>query len=105
MVAVVVQDTLLQELKMVVEVELEVIELLVLDLLLYKAQVLIYLQELIQLLLGEEEQELLNQTNVDPQVVTHLFMELHHLEVELVEQYQLNQVVMEDLEVLVVEQD
>ena len=86
-------------------VELEVIELLVLDLLLYKAQVLIYLQELIQLLLEEEEQELLNQTNVDPQVVTHLFMGLHHLEVELVEQYQLNQVVMEDLEVLVVEQD
>tara|TARA_R100001163_G_C4940274_1_gene112425 strand:+ start:104 stop:388 length:285 start_codon:yes stop_codon:yes gene_type:complete len=86
-------------------VEQEVIEHQVLDPLLYKLQVLIYHQELIQLLLEQEEQELLNQMNVDPQVVTHLFMELHHLEVELVEQYQLNQVVMEDLEVLVVEQD
>jgi hypothetical protein len=86
-------------------VEQEVIEHQVLDLLLYKLQVLIYHQELIQLLSEREEQELLNQMNVDPQVVTHLFMELHHLEVELVEQYQLNQVVMEDLEVLVVEQD
>tara|TARA_A100001391_G_scaffold34796_1_gene19000 strand:+ start:236 stop:520 length:285 start_codon:yes stop_codon:yes gene_type:complete len=86
-------------------VEQEVIEHQVLDLLLYKLQVLIYHQELIQLLSEQEEQELLNQMNVDPQAVTHLFMELHHLEVELVEQYQLNQVVMEDLEVLVVEQD
>tara|TARA_R100000455_G_scaffold889_1_gene320 strand:+ start:90 stop:374 length:285 start_codon:yes stop_codon:yes gene_type:complete len=86
-------------------VEQEVIEHQVLDLLLYELQVLTYHQELIQLLSEQEEQELLNQMNVDPQVVTHLFMELHHLEVELVEQYQLNQVVMEDLEVLVVEQD
>ena len=86
-------------------VEQEVIEHQVLDLLLYKLQVLIYHQELIQLLSEQEEQELLNQMNVDPQVVTHLFMELYHLEVELVEQYQLNQVVMEDLEDLVVEQD
>jgi hypothetical protein len=55
--------------------------------------------------LEQEEQELLNQMNLDPQVVTHLFMILHQLVVEQVEQYQLNQVVMEELEVLVVEQD
>jgi hypothetical protein len=42
-VAVVVQDTLLQELKMVVEVELEVIELLVLVQVHYKVQRYLFL--------------------------------------------------------------